>query len=66
VTIALVDVSTNKLILYRNIKAISSKLGIVVEEGKQPKQGKFIDKASQLALSTQKNNRQSNPTNTNC
>lgn len=51
--------------LIDNIKAISSKLGIVVEEGKQPKQGKFTDKALQLALSTQKNNRQNNPTNTN-
>lgn len=51
--------------LIDNIKAISSKLGIVVEEGKQPKQGKFTDKALQLALSTQKNNRQNNPTKTN-
>lgn len=51
--------------LINNIKAISSKLGIVVEEGKQPKQGKFTDKALQLALSTQKNNRQNNPTKTN-
>jgi len=51
--------------LIDNIKAISSKLGIVVEEGKQPKQGKFTDKALQLALSKQKNNNQSNPTKTN-
>ncbi|PHV61485.1 type V CRISPR-associated protein Cas12k [Cyanobacterium aponinum] len=51
--------------LIDNIKAISSKLGIVVEEGKQPKQGTFTDKASQLALSTQKNNRQNNPKKTN-
>ena len=51
--------------LIDNIKAISSKLGIVVEEGKQPKQGKFTNKALHLALSTQKNNRKGNPTKIN-
>ena len=48
--------------LIDNIKAISSKLGIVVEEGKQPQQGTFTDKALKLALSTQKNNQKQKKT----
>ncbi|WP_446684080.1 type V CRISPR-associated protein Cas12k [Cyanobacterium sp. HL-69] len=41
--------------LIDNIKANSAKVGIVVREGKQPKQGTFTDKALQLALSIQQN-----------
>lgn len=41
--------------LINNIKANSAKVGIVVREGKQPKQGTFTDKALQLALSLQQN-----------
>ena len=41
--------------LINNINANSAKVGIVVREGKQPKQGTFTDKALQLALSLQQN-----------
>nr|OEJ79591.1 hypothetical protein A5482_09990 [Cyanobacterium sp. IPPAS B-1200] len=51
--------------LIDNIKGNSSKLGIVVEEGTQPKQGTFTDKALQLALSTSKTNHKANPTKIN-
>ncbi len=51
--------------LIDQIKASAAKLGIIVEEGKQPKQGTFTDKALQLALSTQKKNQKTNSTKTN-
>ncbi|WP_069791082.1 type V CRISPR-associated protein Cas12k [Cyanobacterium sp. IPPAS B-1200] len=51
--------------LIDNIKGNSSKLGIVVEEGTQPKQGTFTDKALQLALSSSKTNHKANPTKIN-
>ncbi|MBF2056845.1 MAG: hypothetical protein IGQ45_06400 [Cyanobacterium sp. T60_A2020_053] len=41
--------------LINDIKANSAKVGIVVEEGKQLKEGTFTDKAVQLALSLQQN-----------
>jgi hypothetical protein len=42
--------------LIENVRAIALKVGIVVVEGKQPKQGTFTEKALQLVLSnTEKN-----------
>lgn len=42
--------------LIENVRAIALKIGIVLEEGKQPKQGTFTEKALQLVLSnTEKN-----------